>query len=109
MKQKNRILSAKGRAHAFDSLSQTDKLTQRRPSVPSAVHVGSNRKYDEGKVLASLGKKNCNRTGAKGIDISKGRELGNSTWGKLDFLVNHCGYHVLGKTDYFNSLKPKGK
>jgi len=29
------------------------------------------------------------------VNIKDARELGNGSWGKIDFLVNHCGYTLM--------------
>lgn len=64
------------------------------------------RNYDEVSVIASLMRKstiNIDR-GNKTISIIKdSNELGNTSWGKIDFLVNHCKYH----TCYVDSINRK--
>lgn len=66
------------------------------------------RNYDEVSVIASLMRKstiNIDR-GSKTITILKdSTELGNGSWGKIDFLVNHCKYH----TCYSNTLGKKSR
>lgn len=58
------------------------------------------KKHTEDKVLASLYKKRDLKiigteiqllTGKKGGD-TKHYDLGNGSWGKIDYLVNHKGY-----------------
>lgn len=55
------------------------------------------RNYDEVSVVSSLMKKstiNVDR-GNKTITILKdSAELGNGSWGKIDFLVKYCKYHT---------------
>lgn len=56
------------------------------------------KKYDEMSVVRALGKnpdvKITNRGNIKVIEVVKNSQYcGNTTWGKIDFLVNHCGYH----------------
>ena len=55
-------------------------------------------KYDEMSVVRALSKNPdvsvVNRSGGKCIEIVKNSQYcGNGTWGKIDFLVNHCGYY----------------
>lgn len=55
------------------------------------------RKYDEMSVVRALGKnpdvKITNHGNLKVVEVVKGGQYcGNSTWGKIDFLVHHCGY-----------------
>ena len=55
-------------------------------------------KYDEMSVLRALSKNPDVRIshphrGAKVIEVVRGSQYcGNGTWGKIDFLVKHCGY-----------------
>ena len=51
-------------------------------------------KYDEMSVVRALGKipdvKITNRGNVKVVEVVKNSQYcGNSTWGKIDFLVNH--------------------
>lgn len=66
------------------------------------------RNYDEVSVIASLMRKstiNIDR-GNKTINILvDSTELGNTSWGKIDFLVNHCRYHVC----YVSNLGKKNR
>lgn len=55
-------------------------------------------KYDEMSVVRALSKNPdvsiVNRGSGKCIEIVKNSQFcGNGTWGKIDFLVNHCGYY----------------
>ena len=54
-------------------------------------------KYDEMSVVRALGKnpdvKITNRGNVKVVEVVKNSQwCGNGTWGKIDFLVKHCGY-----------------
>ena len=55
-------------------------------------------KYDEMSVLRALSKNpdvkiSHPHRGAKVIEVVRGSQYcGNGTWGKIDFLVKHCGY-----------------
>lgn len=50
--------------------------------------------YDEAKVLRSVQKKGINiNSVTKTIEIPTNQiNIGNSTWGKIDYLTNYCGY-----------------
>ena len=58
------------------------------------------RKHQMDEVLRSLGKKqDCRINGTdilvlngKGKKRQKQHDLGNGSWGKIDYLVNYCGY-----------------
>lgn len=64
------------------------------------------RKHQLDEVLRSLGKKqDCKINGSsilvlngKGKKHKKNHDLGNGSWGRIDYLVNYCGY-----TKYFVS------
>ena len=66
------------------------------------------RKHNEDEVLFRLRQKNDVKVIAseKVIyllnDLSKKKQndLGNSSWGKIDFLVNHCGYRKYFVSDF---------
>jgi hypothetical protein len=57
-------------------------------------------KYQLSEVLRSLNKKHdCFINGNEVLILNgkskrypKKHDLGNGSWGKIDFLVNHCGY-----------------
>ena len=54
-------------------------------------------KYDEMSVVRALSKnpdvKITNRGNIKVVEVVKNSQYcGNGTWGKIDFLVKHCGY-----------------
>lgn len=54
-------------------------------------------KYDEMSVVRALSKnpdvKITNRGNVKVVEVVKNSQYcGNGTWGKIDFLVKHCGY-----------------
>lgn len=61
-----------------------------------------NYKIDE--VLRSLAKKNDCRIVPPNIAIMTGssakNDLGNGSWGKIDFLVNHCGFRTIHVTKW---------
>ncbi|MGJ7024991.1 hypothetical protein [Petrimonas sulfuriphila] len=53
--------------------------------------------YSIDEVLRTLGKKNdCSITTNKEIFVLNGKDrkndLGNGSWGKIDFLVKYCGF-----------------
>lgn len=51
-------------------------------------------KYDETSVVKALKAKNGVKvdTVLKTVKINAGAHVGNSTYGKVDFLCNYCGY-----------------
>lgn len=51
-------------------------------------------KYDETSVINALKSKNGIKVNvtAKTVKVSKNALIGNSTYGKIDFLCNYCGY-----------------
>ncbi|WP_428743127.1 hypothetical protein [Tenacibaculum sp.] len=51
-------------------------------------------KHTEDEVIRSLSKKNVSISG-KVIDLVHAKELGNGSWGKIDYLVNHCNYNLI--------------
>jgi len=75
------------------------------------------RKHHEDEVLRSLRKKNDVRIESNCISILKDEvwnkdkdclepnprkkwDLGNGSWGKLDFLKNHCDYYIVQVADF---------
>lgn len=65
------------------------------------------RKHNEDEVLYRLRKKSDVRvTSFKEILVlgkrakNKQHDLGNGSWGKIDFLVNHCGYRQIFVTEF---------
>jgi hypothetical protein len=57
-------------------------------------------KVDVRLMLLILSRKGCKFTGNV-IDVSKATELGNKTWGYLEFLCNpENGFRIAGKSDY---------
>ena len=65
------------------------------------------RKHNEDEVLYRLRKKHDVRvTQNKEILVlsrkskQKQHDLGNGSWGKIDFLVNHCGYRQIFVSDF---------
>ena len=56
--------------------------------------------YDENKVINMLAKQGIKTTWSYGtncIILHKDRTIGIHTWGKIDYLTNHCGYHIIWK------------
>ena len=58
-------------------------------------------KYDEASALKSLSKKNSvniNRS-SKVVTVSTNQgDLGNGSWGKIDYLTKVCGYRLSNPT-----------
>lgn len=50
------------------------------------------RKHDENKCLRIVGTRCKVSLYDKSIEASKSTIIGNKMWGRIDFLVNHCGY-----------------
>lgn len=51
------------------------------------------KKYDEGSALRAIKQNPVITVNGNVITIVKDNNLvGNGTWGKIDFLVNYCGY-----------------
>lgn len=58
----------------------------------------SKKNYDEASVIRSLSRKNScsiNYGMQRVIEVEKDGDLGNGSWGKIDYLVNYCGYSVV--------------
>lgn len=55
------------------------------------------RVHDEGRVIEQLSKYSAITIDAakKVIEVLQNGIIGNGTWGKIDFLVNHCGFTLL--------------
>lgn len=55
--------------------------------------------HNEDEVIRSLSSKNDIRISKKIIEILIGPkrkgDLGNKSWGKIDFLTNYCGYSIV--------------
>lgn len=47
-----------------------------------------------GKTVAVLSNKVLTNDGRVIINPDKTFDLGNKSWGKIDYLCNHCGYHL---------------
>jgi hypothetical protein len=64
------------------------------------------RKHSMDEVLRDLRKKKDVLVRGNSIEVLNGfktkREfdLGNKTWGKIDFLTNHCGYKVFHVSEF---------
>lgn len=66
------------------------------------MKIKSLHKHDEQKVIAQLSKKHDVKIKSNQILVLNGKstkgifqpinDLGNKSWGKIDFLVNYCGY-----------------
>lgn len=49
--------------------------------------------YDEASCVRSLSKKNSIGISGKCIEVLNGAtDVGNGSWGKIDFLTKYCGY-----------------
>lgn len=49
--------------------------------------------YDEASCVRSLSKKNSININGNRIEVLKGAtDVGNGSWGKIDFLVKYCDY-----------------
>lgn len=58
------------------------------------------RDYDEVSVVRALNnKKGCVIKGKEISVAMKQSDLGNSSWGKIDFLVKHCGFTQVNVED----------
>ena len=53
------------------------------------------KKHDESRDLRSVGRIGRVNPVEKSINISKGTLIGIHMWGKLDYLTNYCGYHIV--------------
>lgn len=59
--------------------------------------------------VASLSKKGCkfykSDDGLEVIDVTKANDLGNKTWGYVDYFVRRAGYVLVGRHEYEINLK----
>lgn len=58
--------------------------------------------YDENKVVNILAKQGIRTKwefGTNCVVLNKSKSYGIHTWGKLDYLVNHCHYHIIWIND----------
>ena len=57
------------------------------------------RKHNVDEVIRALTKKGCKigvtELGIPVIDLEKAKEMGNKSWGKVDFLVNYYGFTTI--------------
>lgn len=57
------------------------------------------RKYNVDEVLRSLSKKSDCKVQGNTIKVLSGKgqknDLGNKSWGKIDYLTNYCGYRQI--------------
>jgi len=70
------------------------------------------RKHKMDEVLRALAKKHDCRIVGNVIQVLNGKsieakyqlsnDLGNGSWGKIDFLVNHCGFRKMNVVDFKN-------
>lgn len=52
--------------------------------------------YDEASCVRSLSKKNSINIDGDCIEVIKNAtDVGNGSWGKIDFLTKHCGYFYI--------------
>lgn len=51
------------------------------------------KKHDENKDVRLLSRKVRVDVYNKSISANKSTIIGNRSWGRIDFLVNYCGYH----------------
>lgn len=65
------------------------------------------RKHELDEVLRSLGHKHDCRIKNKTIMVLNGKgrkrlkhDLGNSSWGKIDYLTHYCGYRLYLVSDF---------
>lgn len=66
------------------------------------------------KVIPSLITKGCkihteDTDGVRIIDVSAAKDLGNGSWGKIDYLVNNFNYALIGLTQYNKTTRPVEK
>lgn len=60
--------------------------------------------YSEDEVIRILRKKKSISFINKTIEVFKfADDLGNKSWGKIDFLTNHCGYYLSIVTHFSKS------
>lgn len=54
------------------------------------------KKYDEASVIASISKKAVVNRANKTITYNpNNHQIGNGTWGKIDYLTKYCGWTLL--------------
>lgn len=68
------------------------------------------RKHTEDEVLKALSKKSDCRIKGKDIFVLNGKsqkaqfipkhDLGNGSWGKIDYLTNYCGYRQMFVSEF---------
>ena len=59
----------------------------------------SRKSYQVDEVIRSLQKKSISVSNTT-VDVSNGKEIGNLTRGKIDFLCNHHGFAIIGWSKY---------
>lgn len=64
------------------------------------------RNYDEARVVRELDRRPGVKIGNGLIEVNKNdHNLGIKSWGKVDFLVHYCGYHLMITTRTLNGSK----
>lgn len=57
------------------------------------------KKHDESKDVRLLSRKMRIDTHNKTISAPKGCIIGNTSWGRIDYLTHYCGYHFIWTTN----------
>lgn len=57
--------------------------------------------HDESKDVRILSRKMKIDTHNKTIQASKSTIIGNTSWGRIDFLTHYCGYHFIWNNDAY--------
>jgi hypothetical protein len=63
-------------------------------------------KYRENEVISNLNRKNDCKANSGIIAILDKKspfrvnDLGNGSWGKIDYMVNHCGYKIVNVSQF---------
>ena len=57
------------------------------------------KRHDENNDLRSFGRIGSFNVVTKTLSASKAVIIGIRMWGKIDYLVNYCGYHFVWKVD----------
>ena len=66
-------------------------------------------KHDENKDVRLLSKIAKVNQGSKTITIPTSVQIGNKRWGRIDFLVNYCGYHLVRPDGIIMSNAPSAE
>jgi hypothetical protein len=70
------------RKHTEDEVLRALRFKNDVRIIDYGIHLLKNKVWD-------------NKTGQLVTNHRKKFDVGNSSWGKIDFLTKHCGYHVL--------------